>query len=70
MSDSAEVLDLGRRMAARLAEEYKDFAATGWSTLGVDVGLGDRNGIIRLTIADVGRICAREALGIEDQEQP
>lgn len=48
-------------MTQALTEAYATFAANGLSTLNVHIGLGDRNGIIRLTIHDVARICARVA---------
>jgi hypothetical protein len=56
---------LERRMVTALTEAYEDLERHRVSALGVRRGLGDRHGIIRLTIADVARICckvvAREA---------
>lgn len=60
---------LARQMADRLVEAFTDFERVGMSVLGVDAGLGDQRGIIRLTVDDVARICARVARG-EDQDQP
>lgn len=66
---------LARQMADELVREFSDMERHRMSALNVSAGLGDRNGIIRLTVDDVGRTCARIAEqesrvhGASEQEQ-
>ena len=48
-------------MARELRETYTRWSQLGLSTLGVDIGLGDRHGVIRLAVTDIAQLCARVA---------
>lgn len=62
---------LARQMADRLEETFTDLERNHVSVLGVGWGLGDGRGVIRLTVDDVARICARVArdASVEDHER-